>query len=74
VTSGCIPRRRRGAAGAGLHAGRRGAAEPAAAARDGVVQAAGGAVAAAELAPGESAINYKSPLNALKDTYDHSCH
>jgi hypothetical protein len=25
------------------------------------------------LAPGGSVIKYKSPLNALKDTYDHSC-
>ena len=25
------------------------------------------------LAPGESVIKYKSPLNVLKDTYDYSC-
>jgi hypothetical protein len=28
---------------------------------------------AAALAPGESVIKYESPLNVLKDTYDHSC-
>ena len=26
------------------------------------------------LAPGESVIEYKSPLNVLKDTYDYSCY
>jgi hypothetical protein len=27
----------------------------------------------ARVAPGESVIKYKSILNVLKDTYDHSC-
>jgi hypothetical protein len=32
------------------------------------------AAAAAGLARGESVIKYKSPLNVLKDTYDHNCY
>ena len=33
-----------------------------------------GAGVGAGVAPGESVIEYKSPLNVLKDTYDYSCY
>ena len=48
--------------------------EPAGAAALAVGDTAAAALAVAALAVGESVIRCRSPLNVLKDTYDHSCY